>query len=116
DSVSSVPRRVWRGTTFLVLGRIFGSLCTVLILWTTAQHLSDESFGRFPFYLAIFALLDSLADFGTGQIAVQRTAGDESTIPPVLAATRRIRLATGSLGVLLVRGGAWVWREPGGAW
>jgi O-antigen/teichoic acid export membrane protein len=107
---------VWRGTSLLVLGRIFGSLCTVLILWTSAQHLSAEAFGRFTFYLAIFALLDSLADFGTGQIAVQRTAGDESKIPPVLAATRRIRLATGSLGVLLVGGGAFVWKEPGAGW
>ncbi|MFN0008137.1 MAG: lipopolysaccharide biosynthesis protein [Planctomycetota bacterium] len=114
--MSSVPRRVWRGTTLLVLGRIFGSLCTVLILWTTAQKLPDEAFGRFTFYLAVFALLDSLADFGTGQIAVQRTAGDESAIPPVLAATRRIRLATGSLGVLLVGGGALMWREPGAGW
>jgi O-antigen/teichoic acid export membrane protein len=116
--MSSVPRRVWRGTSLLVLGRIIGSLCTVLILWTTAQPeiLSPESFGRFTFYLAVFALLDSLADFGTGQIAVQRTAGDESAIPSVLAATRRIRLATGSLGVLLVGGGALMWREPGAGW
>jgi len=100
----------------LVLGRIFGSLCTVGILWTSAQHLSAEAFGRFTFYLAIFALLDSLADFGTGQIAVQRTAGDDTAIAPVLAATRRIRLATGSLGVLLVGGGAVLWKEPGAGW
>ena len=115
-SSPAVPRRVWRGTTLLVLGRVFGSLCTVGILWTAAQELPPEAFGRFTFYLAIFALLDSLADFGTGQIAVQRTAGDESAIPPVLAATRRIRLATGSLGVLLVGGGALLWREPGAGW
>jgi O-antigen/teichoic acid export membrane protein len=112
----AVPARVWRGTALLVLGRIFGSLCTVAILWTSAQQLSAQSFGRFTFYLAIFALLDSLADFGTGQIAVQRTSGDESAIPAVLAATRRIRLATGSLGVLLVGGGAFVWKEPGAVW
>jgi O-antigen/teichoic acid export membrane protein len=115
-SERAVPRRVWRGTTLLVAGRIFGSLCTVGILWATAHRLSNEAFGRFTFYLAIFALLDSLADFGTGQIAVQRTAGDESAIPPVLAATRRIRLATGSLGVVLVGGGAFVWKEPGAGW
>ena len=112
----AVPRRVWGGTTLLVLGRIFGSLCTVGVLWATAHHLSSEAFGRFTFYLAIFALLDSLADFGTGSIAVQRTAGDEAAIPGVLAATRRIRLATGSIGVLLVGGGAFVWREPGAGW
>lgn len=116
EGAHAVPRRVWRGTSLLVLGRIFGSLCTVGILYTAAQHLSAESFGRFTFYLAIFALLDSLADFGTGQIAVQRTAGDESSIPPVLAATRRIRFATGMLGVLLVGGGAFLWREPGAGW
>jgi O-antigen/teichoic acid export membrane protein len=111
-----VPRRVWRGTALLVLGRVFGSGCTVAILWTAARQLSADEFGRFTFYLAVFALLDSLADFGTGQIAVQRTADDEAAIPKVLAATRRIRLATGSLGVLLVGGGAFLWRESGAAW
>jgi O-antigen/teichoic acid export membrane protein len=107
---------VWSGTALLVVGRVYGSACTLAILWTSARVLTADGFGRFTFYLAVFALLDSLADFGTGQIAVQRTAGDESGIAGVLAATRRIRLATGSLGVVLVGGGAFLWKENGAAW
>lgn len=113
---STVPRRVWAGTILLVLGRVWGSACTLYILYRLAHQLPPEGFGRFTFYLAIFMLLDTLADFGTGQIAVQRTAHDESAIPSVLAATRRIRLMTGSLGVLLVGGGALISSEPGASW
>jgi O-antigen/teichoic acid export membrane protein len=111
-----VPRRVWRGTGFLVLGRLFGSLCTFTILWLAAHRLEPAAFGRFTFYLAVFVFLDSLADFGTGQIAVQRTASDENATANVLAATRRIRFAMGSLGVVLVGGGAFLFGEPGAAW
>jgi PST family polysaccharide transporter len=112
----SVPRRIWRGTVLLVVGRLWGSACTFFTLWLLAHHLAPDAFGRYTFYLAIFMLLDTLADFGTGQIAVQRTAHDERAIPEVLAATRRIRLAMGSLGVLLVGGGAFVFGEPGAGW
>ena len=111
-----VPRRVWKGTGLLVLGRLYGSACTFAMLLIAARALAQEEFGRFTFYLAVFAFLDSLADFGTGQIAVQRTAGDAGAIPSVLAATRRIRFATGSLGVLLVGIGTLVWKEPGATW
>ena len=58
-----------------------------------SRHLSVESFGRYTFYLAVFALLDSLTDFGTGAVAVQRTAGDPGAVAGVLRAGRRIRLA-----------------------
>ena len=113
----AVPRRVWRGTALLVAGRLYGSACTFTTLWITARRaLSQEGFGRFTFYLAVFAVLDSLADFGTGQVAVQRTAAEASEIPRILAATRRIRLATGSFGVLLVGGGVVLFREPGATW
>jgi O-antigen/teichoic acid export membrane protein len=113
----AVPRRVWRGTALLVAGRLYGSACTFATLWITAKRaLSQEGFGRFTFYLAVFAVLDSLADFGTGQVAVQRTAAESSEVPRILAATRRIRLATGSFGVLLVGGGVLLFHEPGAAW
>jgi len=98
------PRRIWRGTILLVVGRLWGSACTFFTLWLLAHHLSAEAFGRYTFYLAVFMLLDTLADFGTGQIAVQRTAHDEAAIPEVLAATRRIRFAMGLLGVVVVGG------------
>jgi O-antigen/teichoic acid export membrane protein len=115
-STRSVPRRIWRGTVLLVVGRLWGSACTFFTLWLLAHHLSPEGFGRYTFYMAIFMLLDTLADFGTGQIAVQLTAHDEAAIPEVLAATRRIRLAMGSLGVVLVGGGAFAFGEPGAGW
>jgi PST family polysaccharide transporter len=112
----SVPRRIWRGTILLVVGRLWGSACTFFTLWLLAHHLSPEAFGRYTFYLAVFMLLDTLADFGTGQIAVQRTAHDEAAIPEVLAATRRIRFAMGLLGVVVVGGGAFVFGEHGAGW
>lgn len=113
---ASVPRRVWRGTSFLVLGRVYGSACTFAQLWLLAHHLSAEAFGRYTFYLAVFVFLDALVDFGTGQVAVQRTAADESRMPEVLAGARRVRLATGILGVVLVGGGALWTDEPAAGW
>ncbi|MCY2962010.1 MAG: oligosaccharide flippase family protein [Planctomycetota bacterium] len=113
---ASVPRRVWRGTSFLVLGRVYGSACTFAQLWLLAHHLAPDAFGRYTFYLAVFVFLDALVDFGTGQVAVQRTAADESRMPEVLAGARRVRLATGNLGVLLVGGGALWMHEPAAGW
>lgn len=106
-------RRVWSGTALLVLGRAWGSACTFVVLFLLARRLAPADFGRFTFYLAVFALLDSLADLGTGAVAVQRTAQDASQIPRVLAATRRIRFVAGLAGVALVGGLAFAAREPG---
>ena len=111
-----VLRRVWSGTALLVLGRIWGSACTFVALWLLAGHLEGGAFGRYTFYLAVFMLLDSLVDLGTGATAVQRTADDPGAIPEVLAATRRIRGATGLLGALVVGGGAFLAGEPGAPW
>jgi O-antigen/teichoic acid export membrane protein len=113
---SAVPRRVWGGTGLLVLGRLWGSLCTLVVLFVLARNLAGEDFGRFTFYLAIFALLDSLADLGTGAIAVQRTADAPQDVPEVLAAARRIRVGAGLIGALLVGGGALLFEEPGAGW
>lgn len=111
-----IPRRVWRATLLLVAGRLFGSLCTFTALFVLARHLEKAAFDRYTFYLAVFMLLDALVDFGTGQVAVQRTAHDEDAVPEVLAATRRIRFGTGLLGVVLVGGGALAFGEPGAGW
>lgn len=92
-----------------MLGRLFGSACTFAILWLTARHaLAGDDFGRFTFYLALFALLDSLSDLGTGHVAVQQTADDPAAVPAVLAACRRIRVRAALVGVLLVTGYAWL--------
>jgi O-antigen/teichoic acid export membrane protein len=111
-----VPRRVWSGTALQVLGRFFGAACTLAILYLTAESLAPAAFGRFTFYLAVFAWLDSLANLGTGPVAVQRTAGHPERVAPVLLAARRIRFGAASLGVVLVGGGAWLAGEPGAGW
>ena len=113
---SAVPERVWSGTRLLVLGRIWGSACTLASLWLLARHLSAEDFGRYTFYLAIFVWLDTLADFGSGQAAVQRTADDPESLPEVLAAARRQRFLFGMLGVVLTGATAFAFREPGAGW
>ncbi|MDZ4772797.1 MAG: oligosaccharide flippase family protein [Planctomycetota bacterium] len=113
---SSIPRRVWGGTGLLIAGRLYGSLCTFVVLYVLAHHLPAEAFGRYTFYLAVFVLLDTLADFGTGSIAVQRTAHDANAVPEVLAATRRIRLGMGAIGFVLAGGGALVLGESGAWW
>lgn len=111
-----MPSRVWRGTALLVAGRLFGSACTFAGLWTLAHWLSPEAFGRYTFYLAIFAVLDTLADFGTSNVAQQRTAADADALGGVLAAARRVRFTMGAIGVALVGGGAFAFREPGASW
>jgi len=113
---TSVLRRVLNGTTLLVLGRIWGSACTFLTLWLLADHLAGADFGRYTFYLAVFMLLDSFVDLGTGSIAVQRTADDPGEIAGTLAAARRIRAVSGTVGVVLVGGAAIVGQEPGALW
>ena len=111
-----VPRRVWGGTGLLVLGRLWGSLCTFAVLFALAHELPDAAFGRYTFYLALFALLDSLADLGTGAVAVQRTSSAPGAIPEVLAAARRIRVGAGLLGTAVVGGGALLLGEEGALW
>lgn len=107
---------MWGGTALLVAGRLWGSACTFVALYLLARRLEPGGFGRYTFYLALFALLDALVDMGTGAVAVQRTADDESAIRGVLATARRIRLATGLLGLGLVGGGALLFGEPGAPW
>lgn len=104
------------GTSLLVLGRVWSSLCTFASLWLLAGHLAGDAFGGYTFYLAVFMLLDSLVDLGTGSIAVQRTADDAGAVPAILGATRRIRLVAALGGVLLVGGGAFALGEPGAVW
>jgi O-antigen/teichoic acid export membrane protein len=107
---------VWSGTALQVLGRFLGALCTLGILWLAADALEPAGFGRFTFYLALFAWLDALAVLGTGAVAVQRTAGRPERVGPVLKAARRIRVRAASVGVVLVAIAVGVAREPDGGW
>jgi len=112
----AVPRRVWESTALLVVGRVWGSVCTLTTLGLLARHLSGEGFGRLTFYLAVFLVLDSFVDLGTGHAAVQRSATDETDLHAVLRTARRVRLVTGVIGVAAVGGGAWLAGEPGAGW
>ena len=111
-----VPRRVWNSTGLLVLGRLWGSACTLTILAVLSRHLDPAPFGRFTFYLALFLILDSFVDLGTGQIAVRWTASEPGRTRSVVAAARRVRLTTGTLGFLGVGLLAWVLDEEGAGW
>ena len=113
---AGVLRRVWRGTGMLVAGRVWGVLCTLTTFALLARQLPAEDFGRYSYYLAIFALLDSLVDFGTGAAAVQRTADRPDEIGGVLRTARRLRTICAMIGVLLVGGGAFFFEERGAGW
>ncbi len=116
ESGRRVPLRVWRGTLLLVVGRMWGSACTLVTWLLLSRHLDAGDFGRFTFYLSIFVVLDTWIDFGTGQVAVQQSAHDEDRIPEVLAAARRVRVSMGCIGAALVGGGALLLGERGALW
>ena len=96
-----MPGDVWRGTALQVLGRFWGAGCTFVILLLAMRGNDAAGFGRFTFYLAMFAWLDALATMGTGQVAIQRTAAHPEQTSSVLAAGRRLRIAAGLFGVAL---------------
>ncbi len=114
--MTAIPRRIWGSTGLLVLGRIWGSACTLAILALLARHLTQAGFGRFTFYLAVFLVLDSAVDLGTGQAAIQVSAAHPSKVNGAIAAARRIRATTGLLGIVLVGGGAVLLGEEGARW
>jgi len=113
---SAVPKRVWSSTLLQVFGRFWGAGCTFLTLALLARHLDGTEFGRFTFYIAVFMLLDALADFGTGSMTVQRTSTRPNELAATLVTARRIRLTAGFAGFVLLGGGALFTGEPGAIW
>lgn len=112
----SVPRRVWSGTALQVLGRLFGAAATFGTLLILARHLSGPEFGRYTFYIAVFMVLDAIADFGTGAMSVQRTSTRPGEVAATLKTARRLRLCTASSGLLLLIGFAVGTGESGALW
>jgi O-antigen/teichoic acid export membrane protein len=113
---SAVPRRIWSGTALQVAGRLWSAACTLAYFWLAAHTLPLEHFGRLTFYLAIFAWLDSLANMGTGEVAVQWTAAHAERTAGVLTTARRVRITAGLCGVVLVGVSAFASGEPGAGW
>lgn len=111
-----VPRRLWRATALQVGGRLYSSGTTFLILALLARTLPTAAFGRYTFYIALFALLDALTDFGTGSVAVRRTSEDAWSVIPVLRAARRIRMRLAIAALVGVTVAVTAFDEPGGTW
>lgn len=116
NEAAATRRRVWSSTALLVLGRAWGSLCTFFVLWRLSHALPPAEFGRFTFWLAVFSVLDTWVDFGTGQTVVARTAAAPGELPASLAAARRLRVLHGLAGAAFVALAAWAFDEAGAAW
>lgn len=112
----TVTARLLSGTALQVAGRVFGAACTFALLALLARELPPAEFGRYTFYIGVFAVLDALADFGTGQAAVRLTAGDRRSLGPVLARARRMRLVAAALGLGVLAVLTRVWGEEGRGW
>lgn len=100
----------------MVVGRLYGSACTVALLWTAAQALDGPTFGRFAFWLAAFLVLDAAVDLGIGQVTVQRTAADAASVGSVVRTARRVRLTTGLIGAAFVSAYVFLFDEPDAPW
>lgn len=116
DGQASVPRRVWSATLLSALARQWGALCTLLSVAVLSRHLPADDFGRFTFWLALFALLDAVVDCGTSTVAIQRGAAGPDAFAQAIASGRRLRLGAASLVALLVAGSAWLLGEREAGW
>jgi O-antigen/teichoic acid export membrane protein len=113
---SRVPARVWTGTALQIAGQLVQRAGTLVALMLLSRHISEAEFGRYTFYVGVFAFLDALTDFGTSQVAVQRTANDPWAVPGTLRVARRIRIAMASLGALGLALATWSRGEEGWTW
>jgi len=114
-----IRRRIWRSTALLAGGRLVGTASGAAVLLLLARRLPLAEFGRYTFYLAVFLLLESLVDLGTGATVVQRTAGrgdEPGVLAAHLAAGRRVRLGLAAAGAAAVATLAWAVGEPGAPW
>jgi len=116
SAAPSVPSRVWSGTALQIAGQLVQRGGTFVALVLLSRHLSEAEFGRYTFYVGVFAFLDALTDFGTSQVAVQRTANDPWAVPGTLRVARRIRIALASAGALGLALATWTSGEPGWVW
>ena len=112
----AVPRRVWSSAGWMIAGRLYGSACTVALLWIAARALDGAAFGRLTFWLAAFLVLDAAVDLGLGAVAVQRTAAQPDDVRSVVRTARRVRAVTGAFGFAAVSAFVFASGEPEALW
>lgn len=110
----TIPGRVWSSAGWLIVGRLFGSGCTVLMLLALSRHLDEASFGRLSFWIAAFLVLDGIVDFGAGQVAVQRSSRRPHELPGLLVTARRARLGAAVIVTVSVAAVALTLETDGG--
>jgi len=77
-------------------------VCSALTLAILARELPLGEFGRYTFYLALFAFLDGLVDFGSGALVLQKGTSDEGAFMAMLRVARGVRgvVALASMALL----------------
>lgn len=88
----ATPRRYALGVAFQAVARGVHGGVSFLVLVVLAAVLPPEGVGIYASYLALFGLLDVLADAGTGLALVRRASAAPETLGALLPAARRLRL------------------------
>jgi len=86
----------------LFVGRQWGAVCSAFTIALLARELPLAEFGRYTFYLAVFAFVDVIVDFGSGTAVLQKGAHSDPAFAASLAQARRMRLGFAILAVLLL--------------
>ena len=114
SDASAVPRAVWSSTALLALGRSWSALCGFFCLALLTRSdlpwppLAGAEFGQLTYYLALYILLDGLADFGTSSAVQQLGASDLRSLASAVRAGRRVRRVAALSGWALISLAAWL--------
>lgn len=99
----TLSRRVGQGTLIQLGARLFGAASMFVIgAVVAARVLSASEFGRFAFYLTLFLLTASLADFGANRAAIRMVAAGERSRQDVLRAALVLKTGLGLLAFLVI--------------
>jgi len=103
-----LPHALWSSTGWQILGRLWAALTGLggLAVLTRGdfgwQPLTGAEFGRLTFYLALYTLLDSLADFGTSSAVIQWGASAPGKLRAGIRAARPVRAFAALSGFVVV--------------
>jgi O-antigen/teichoic acid export membrane protein len=111
-----VPRAVLTSTALQVAGRVASSLLQLAVLAILSRRLEAAEFGRLTFYLALFLVLDVVAEAGTATAVLERGATGGAALRGALDRGRCVRLAAALVALLaalavgfVARAGDLVW-------